>query len=155
MPALTRRAVNWLSQTVKQDFSTEFDAALAKSGQPKEDQNPVLYRFKVGGTEKVLRASDLTPEGLTQLGKLQESAEKLEAVLVKQVLAAMEQASQSSSGKEGMGGMGHDLYVEQISQEMASTGSVGLAKIISQQLSKAFVSSEAAKLVASQTEVKK
>lgn len=137
-----RRALNALADTTQQEFGKTLDAMAKAAGGDSVKKNPVVYVQPFGNPPQAIHADDLSEKQIHDLGQLKDSAEKLEAVLVKNMLESMEKASPKESMGGEMGDMAKDMFRDSYSQEISVKNSLGLATTLFKQLSKVYLGQE-------------
>ncbi|MBL8086889.1 MAG: hypothetical protein JNM85_02315 [Chthonomonas sp.] len=135
-----RRAIQAVASQVKHAFGDKL-AELEKQYEAGA-KNPVMWASDAAGLPP-LRLSDLSAHQITELGKLRDSTEKLEAVLVKKMLESMDKALKQQSDAGPLGDMAKDMYRENFSEEIASKSLLGLSRELFQQLSNVYLGQEA------------
>ncbi|MBS1705330.1 MAG: hypothetical protein JST40_05615 [Armatimonadetes bacterium] len=119
----------------------EVRAIQALTGKVGSD-DAVLYTTKIDGKELTLKLSDLTPETRQELGKLKQASEQFEAVLYKQMLAAMDHAASKDKFSGAMADMSKDMFRESMSEELSRTNPQGAGTVMFKQLSHQILNAE-------------
>lgn len=104
-----------------------FDAAMAKA------ENPVVFRKQIGDQKLELHLNDLKSESIAELGRLRDASEKVESLLMKQMLSVMQKSVPKSEFDGPMGDMGKDMLTDALSQDLTRSRSGGLADVMFKQ----------------------
>jgi len=102
-------------------LANAFDAAMAQA------ENPVIFRKQLGDQKLELHLSDLKPSTLNELGRLRDASEKVEALLMKQMLSVMQKSIPKSEFDGPMGDLGKDMLTDALSQDLTKSQKGGLA----------------------------
>jgi len=108
--------------------------------------DPTLFRVKLGETMVTLREEDIDSGVRMQLGKLKESSEQLEGVLVKQMFETMQKSTPKNELDGPMGDFAKDLFNQTISDESGRKSLIGVGRIVFEQLSRPILNQEIARL---------
>lgn len=118
----------------------------------KEDRS--VFWAKLGGEMKKLNVEDLDPGTITSLGKLKESTEQLEGVLVKQLLDVMNRSMPKNQFDGPMSDMAKDMMSQSMADDLGKRGQFGLGASMYRQLSRPILSERLARLYIEQNKVK-
>ena len=133
-----QKAVKQILGDAKREFANLFEAELAK-----DPTNPMVFHV---GSEKegiTIHLNDISDQRLRELGKLQDSTSKFEAMLFAKMLEAMERTVPKSQFDGAMGQMGKDMFRETMSEELAKNSGAGVAATMFRQLARTFMGQEA------------
>jgi len=133
LSAVQIRAVNALVGTAKAEFGKLLDGAM-------NTENPVVYAIGKAPNMIQLKLKDLGEQQIAEIGKLKESTEQLEAVLVKKMIETMEQALPKNKMDGPMGDLAKDMFRDTFSNEIAVKNSMGISQQLFKQLSKLYLS---------------
>lgn len=142
MSPAERRAVTQIVSDAKREFGKIFDQEMAKA-----PDDPVLFRVGDEKTGATVRLSDLSPQRLRELGKLQDSTVKFESILFSKMLESMERTVPKSPYDGPMGQMGREMFRETFSEELAKNTGMGIASTMFRQLARTFLGQEATSIL--------
>jgi Rod binding domain-containing protein len=126
---------------------------LRKNTQAKGDAT--IFRVKLGEQMFTLKESDLDSGVRAQLGKLKESSEQLEGVLVKQMFETMQKSTPKNELDGPMGDFAKDLFNQTLSEESGRKGLIGIGRVVFEQMSRPILNQEVARIQFSQNGDKK
>lgn len=133
--------------------SRAMEMLLKKNTQPGGEAT--LFRVKLGETMVMLKESDLDSGVRHQLGKLKESSEQLEGVLVKQMFETMQKATPKNELDGPMGDFAKDLFNQTLSDESGRKSLIGIGRVVFEQLSRPILNQEIARIQFQQNGEKK
>jgi Rod binding domain-containing protein len=137
LSAVQIRAVNELVGTAKAEFGKLLDGAI-------DQANPVVYAIGKAPNMIQLKLGDLGEKQLAEIGKLKESTEQLESVLIKKMIETMEQALPKNKMDGPMGDLAKDMFRDTFSKEISVKNSMGISQQLFKQLSKLYLSQQTA-----------
>lgn len=145
MQTLRRKALDALRREDPAKFETVLQSARSRQGQLDSDLTVLRSPSVDGSAGARLTLANLGADARRELGRLQEASEKLEAVMVKQMLAQMRRSVPQSPLDGPMGDLAKDMLDQAMSEHLAQTGSVGIATMLFDQLSQRLLQQEAAR----------
>lgn len=130
---------------------------FAKKDAPNDFESPdaLAFQLKFGDKVMELRRKDLDEATLHSLGKLKESTEQLEGVMVKQLLAVMAKSKPKGEADGPMSDMAQDMMHQSMADDVGRTGQFGVGKAMFQQLSRPLLNERLAQIYLNQQQAKK
>lgn len=118
------------------------------------DPEATVFQVKFGEKVMALRQKDLDGPAKLALGKLKESTEQLEGVLVKQMLAVMAKSKPKGELEGPMSDMAQDMMHQSMADQVGRTGQFGMGQVMYQQLAKPILNQRLAQVYLNNNQVK-
>jgi len=129
--SVERRAIDALRAAFDQEMSNH--------------TNPVVFRKQLAGKEVELRLDDLNQTVKSEIVKLRDSSEKLEGLIMKQMLDVMAKSVPKGQFDGPMGDLGKDMLNDALAGDLTRSRKGGLADLVFKQFSESILTQQLVK----------
>lgn len=127
----TQAETRGIARLVRQVSKSLFEETLSSELQ---HSDPVAVQMKIAGKEVRLKVSELSPDLRHEVGRLNDAAEKVEAMFLGDLIGQMHKAMPKGAFSGPMADLANDIFRQAVAEDMSRGKGIGVADQLFRQL---------------------